>query len=250
MVALLSIVIASSWLVFPYFIQGKDLLKGAGAQARMTKGGKVSFYLTRNLVMHPQLDLTATFATSEFFQFVDRASTIGTLRPDRNFIFFVSENIHQGQLSYELPEISLRLGDEEFSPQVSTGPNLAEHHRITVYSIPNTRLDGSKIRLEDYESVRLFVSGKWMDSDKNLTFVGIWDAPYTLPEELKSEIEAERRYREIFDAESADRLLETVADAQKAYDKLAKDLPDTRYGKRATIGAERTLELMKSVLKP
>jgi len=186
MVLLLSLVIASSWLVFPYFIQGKDLLKGAGAQARMTKGGKVSLYLTRNLVMHPQLELTATFATSEFFQYVDRAATIGSLRPDRNFIFFISENIHAGQLSYELPEISLHLGDEIFSPQVSNGPHLAEHHRITVYSIPRTRLDGSEINLEDYDKVRLFVSGKWMGSTKNLTFVGSWSAPYALPEELGS----------------------------------------------------------------
>jgi len=186
LVLLVSLAIASSWLVFPYFIQGKDLLKGAGAQARMTKGGKVSLYLTRNLVMHPQLDLTATFATSEFFQYVDRASSVGSLRPDRNFIFFVSENIHEGQLSFELPEISLRLGDQTFSPQVSRGPNLAEHHRITVYSISKSRLDGSEISLEDYDNVRLFVSGKWMGSDKNLTFVGRWDAPYTLPAELQS----------------------------------------------------------------
>ena len=145
MVALVSLAIASSWLVFPYFIHGKDLLKDAGAQARMTKGGRVSLYLTRYLVEHPQLELTATFATDEFFQYVDRATTIGTLRPDRNFIFFVSENIHEGQLSFELPEISLRLGDEAYAPQVSNGPNLAEHHRITVYSFSKRRLDGSEI---------------------------------------------------------------------------------------------------------
>lgn len=185
-VLLVSLAIASSWLVFPYFIHGKDLLKGAGTQARMTKGGRVSLYLTRYLVEHPQLELTATFATDEFFQYVDSATTIGNLRPDRNFIFFISENIHQGQLSYDLPEISLRLGEEEYEPQVSNGPNLAEHHRVTVYSFSKRRLDGSEIKRDEYESIRLFVSGKWMGSDRNLTFVGTWDAPYELPEELKS----------------------------------------------------------------
>ncbi len=186
MVALVSILIASSWLVFPYFIQGKDLLKGAGAQARMTKGGQVSLYLTRYLVEHPQLELSATFATDEFFQYVDRATTIGNLRPDRNFIFFVSENIHEGQLDSVLPKISLRLDDEAFEPQVSIGPSLAEHHRITVYSFTKRRLDGSEIKLDEYQNVRLYVSGKWMGSAKNLTFVGTWDAPYELPETLKS----------------------------------------------------------------
>ena len=172
MVALVSLAIASSWLIFPYFIQGKDLLKSAGSEARMTKGGRVSLYLTRYLVEHPQLELSATFATDEFFQYVDRVATIGMLRPDRNFIFFVSENIHEGQLSFELPEISLRLGDEAFDPQISNGPNLAKHHRITVYSFSKTRLDGSEIELDEFENIRLFVSGKWMGSDRNLTFVG------------------------------------------------------------------------------
>ena len=186
MVALVSLAIASSWLVFPYFIQGKDLLKNVGTQARMTKGGRVSLYLTRYLVEHPQLELTATFASDEFFQYVDRAATIGSLRPDRNFIFFVSENIHEGQLAFDLPEISLRLGDEVYEPQISNGPNLAEHHRITVYSFSKTRLDGSEIELDEFDRTRLFVSGKWMGSDKNLTFIGNWEAPYELPEELKS----------------------------------------------------------------
>lgn len=186
LVALISLVIAASWLVFPYLINGKDLLRDAGTQARLTKGGRVSLYLTRYLVEHPELELTATFATEEFFQFVDRTTRIGNLRPDRDFIFYVSENIHTGQLSNDLPEISLHLGDEVFTPQVSSGPRLAEHHRITVYSIPKKRLDGSPIRLDDYAQVRLFVAGKWMGSEKNLTFVGIWNAPYELPEVLSS----------------------------------------------------------------
>jgi len=41
---------------------------------------------------------------------------VGNLRPDLNFIFFVSENIHQGQLSFDLPEVSLHVGDLVFLP--------------------------------------------------------------------------------------------------------------------------------------
>lgn len=186
LVAVVSLLIASSWLVFPYFIQGKDLMRDAGTNARLTKGGRVSLYLTRYLVEHPDLELTATFATDEFFQYVDRAAAVGNLRPDRNFIFFVSENIHRGQLAYDLPEVTMRIGSEAFAPQVSIGPNLAEHHRITVYSFSKRSADGREIQIDEYDNVRLYVSGQWMGSEKNLTFVGTWNAPHELPAVLKS----------------------------------------------------------------
>lgn len=185
-VMLISLIIASAWLVFPYLIQGRQLLSDVGDTARMTKGGRVSMYLTRYLVDHQNLELTATFATDEFFQYVDRTSTIGDLRPDRNFIFFVSENIHEGELAYELPEVELRLGDNVYLPERSIGPNIAEHHRITVYSIPRRDLAGNIIDINEYDSVRLFVSNRYLDSEDKLTFIGRWDAPYDLPEELTS----------------------------------------------------------------
>lgn len=183
---LVSLLIASAWLVFPYFIQGKQILRGVGSEARMTKAGHVSMYLTRHLVDHPKLELTATFATSEFFQYVDRASSIGNLRPDRNFIFFVSENIHEGQLAFDLPEVTLHVGDKVYEPNASIGPNQAEHHRITVYSIPKRDSSGGLIDINSHDSIRLFVSNYYLGSEEKLTFIGRWDAPFSLPEALKS----------------------------------------------------------------
>ena len=186
LVMLVGLMIASAWLVFPYFIQGKQLLRGVGSEARMTKAGHVSMYLTRYLVDHSKLELTATFATNEFFQYVDQATTIGNLRPDRNFIFFVSENIHEGQLAFDLPEVSLHIGDQEYQPAASVGPNIAEHHRITLYSIPKRDSEGQIIDIEAHDSIRLYVSNYYLGSEEKLTFVGRWTAPYSLPEELKS----------------------------------------------------------------
>jgi cytochrome c biogenesis protein CcdA len=186
LVMITSLIIASAWLVFPYLIQGRQLLADVGDTARMTKGGQVSMYLTRYLVDHPELELTATFATVEFFQYVDRASTISDLRPDRNFVFFVSENIHEGQLTFDLPEVELHLGDNVYLPDRSIGPNVAEHHRITAYSIPRRDADGSVIDISQYDSVRLFVSNHYMGSEDKLTFIGRWNAPYELPETLTS----------------------------------------------------------------
>jgi cytochrome c-type biogenesis protein len=183
---LVGLIISSAWLVFPYLLQGRQLMSDVGDAARMTKGGRVSMYLTRHLVDHPKLELTATFATDEFFQYVDRASTIGNLRPDRNFIFFVSENIHEGELAFDLPEVELHLGERVYLPEQSIGPNVAEHHRITVYSIPMRGADGQILNIDDHQNIRLFVSNYYLDSAEKLTFIGRWDAPYDLPEELAS----------------------------------------------------------------
>ena len=185
-VLVISVLIASLWLVFPYFIQGKQLLRGAGDGARLTKAGNVSIYLTRVLVSTKDLELTATFATDEFFQYIDRPTTIGNLRPDRNFIFFVGENIHEGTLDFDLPDVKLHVGDAVYDPDGSSGPNFAEHHRVTVYSFSKRDIAGNEIDIESARQIRLYVSNRYLGSTEKLTFIGSWDAPYRLPEELKS----------------------------------------------------------------
>lgn len=183
---LIGLLIASSWLVFPYFIQGKQLLRGVGDHSRLIKAGSVSRYLTRELVYTRELELTATFASDEYFQYVDRASVIGNLRPDRNLIFFVSETVHVDSLATGVPDVFLRVGDKEYFPSVSDGPRNAQHHRVTVYSFPKRDANGDLIDIKGAGSMRLYASNYYLGSEQKLTFVGAWDAPYTLPEELKS----------------------------------------------------------------
>jgi cytochrome c-type biogenesis protein len=186
LVLVISVLIASLWLVFPYFIQGKHILRGAGDDARLTKAGNVSMYLTRELDNTRDLELTATFGTGEFFQYVDKPTTIGNLRPDRNFIFFVGENIHEGTLDIDLPDVTLHVGDKVYYPDISSGPNIAEHHRVTIYSFSKRDVDGTEIDIESPGVIRLYVSNRYLGSTEKLTFVAGWDAPYSLPDELKS----------------------------------------------------------------
>ena len=178
--------IASSWLIFPYFVQGQQLLRGIGDDSRMIKAGSVSRYLTRELIRTPDLEITATLATDEYFQYVDRAAVIGNLRPDRNFIFFVAETIHRGDLPEEVPVATLRVGEDEYLPTLSDGPSLVSHHRLSVYSFPKRDAEGRLIEFEEAGRMRLYVSNRYMGSDRPLTFVGNWEAPYSLPDELKS----------------------------------------------------------------
>jgi cytochrome c-type biogenesis protein len=183
---LLALVISCSWLIFPYFIQGKQLLRDVGETSRVIKAGSVSRYYTRELVYHADLELTATFASSEFFQYVDNASFIRNLRPDKYFIFFVSENIHASDLPNSIPKVELAVGGKRYHPVIADGPSASEHHRISIYSFSKRAPEGKLINLEDTETIKLYVSGNWLNSQQALTFIGIWDKPFDLPEELKA----------------------------------------------------------------
>ena len=183
---LVGLVIASSWLVMPYFVQGQQLLRNVGDDSRMIKAGTVSSYLTRQLIHTPDLEIMATLASDEYFQYVDRAAMVGNLRPDRNLIFFVSETIHRGDLPATVPRVSLRVGDEVYFPELADGPTLVEHHRLSLFSFPKRNADGNVIDFEAAGRLRLYVSNPYLGSERDMTFVGSWDAPYTLPDELKS----------------------------------------------------------------
>ncbi|MEE8093072.1 MAG: cytochrome c biogenesis protein CcdA [Gammaproteobacteria bacterium] len=183
---LVGLVIASSWLVMPYFVQGQQLLRNVGDDSRLIKAGNVSSYLTRELIHTPDLEILATLASDEYFQYVDRAAMVGNLRPDRNLIFFVSETIHRGDLPATVPRVSLRVGDDEYFPELADGPTLVQHHRLSLFSFPKRDTDGNVIDFEAAGRLRLYVSNRYLGSERDMTFVGSWDTPYSLPDELKS----------------------------------------------------------------
>ncbi|MEE9570481.1 MAG: cytochrome c biogenesis protein CcdA [Gammaproteobacteria bacterium] len=180
------LVIASSWLVMPYFVQGQQLLRNVGDDSRLIKAGNVSSYLTRELIHTPDLEIMATLASDEYFQYVDRAAMVGNLRPDRNLIFFVSETIHRGDLPATVPRVSLRVGDDEYFPELADGPTLVAHHRLSLFSFSKRDTDGNVIDFEAAGRLRLYVSNRYLGSERDMTFVGSWDTPYSLPDELKS----------------------------------------------------------------
>jgi len=180
------LVIASSWLVMPYFVQGQQLLRNVGDDSRMMKAGNVAQYLTRRLIYTQDLEITATLASDEYFQYVDRAAIVGNLRPDRNLIFFVAETIHRGDLPATVPTVTLRVGEETYYPTVSDGPSLVEHHRLSVFSFSKRDENGELIDFDAAGRLRLYLSNPYLGSAREMTFVGSWDTPYALPEELKS----------------------------------------------------------------
>ena len=85
-----------------------------------------------------------------------------------------------------MPQVTLHVGEREYFPAISDGPTNAQHHRVTVYSFPKRDANGDLVDIEGAGRMRLYVANRYMDSERPMTFVGAWDAPYELPEDLKS----------------------------------------------------------------
>jgi cytochrome c biogenesis protein CcdA len=183
---LIALCIACSWLILPYFIQGSNLLNNASNQTRLIKADTVASYLSRDIIRTNVLEITGTFATTEYFQYVDRALTISNLRPDQNFIFFINETVHTDDLPVGIPQVVLKINDLEFYPNVSLGPPEASHHRLNTYSFSKFNTEGQPIVLNEDDIVQLFVTNRYLGSDIPMTFIGRWEGGFELPEELKS----------------------------------------------------------------
>ncbi|MBI79378.1 MAG: cytochrome c biogenesis protein CcdA [Pseudomonadota bacterium] len=183
---LISLIIASSWLAMPYFFQGPQLMQNVGDSSRNIRAGNIALYLTRQLINTADIEITATLASSEYFQFVDRANLISELRPDKNIIFFLNETIHRGELPTQIPKAVLHVGEKQYLPISAIGPNNVEHHRMSIFSFPKIKDNGEAIDLSTEDRIRLYISNPYLGSEKDMTFVASWDLPYTIPPEIKS----------------------------------------------------------------
>ena len=55
-----------------------------------------------------------------------------------------------------------------------------------MFSFPKRDPEGNLIDFESAGRLRLYISNPYLGSARDMTFVGSWDTPYSLPEELKS----------------------------------------------------------------
>jgi len=71
-------VIAFSWLVFPYFVNGDKVLFETGQQVQVERMGDfrtLNQMLTRYIYFPGGIEVTALYASDEYFQFADRDPT-------------------------------------------------------------------------------------------------------------------------------------------------------------------------------
>ncbi len=187
--------IAFSWLIFPYFMQGDRMLFQTGEQVRSERYFNYSTLnrmLTRYIPFPGGIDVTALYASEEYFQYADRADAVRVYRPDTHLVFFINEDVHTGYLPYGLPEARLEIDGREYKPVSSEGPDLVEHHRTTVIRFSKFDENNRPLIQPDSTEVRLKLTHPW---DRSAIEEGepvpiesyyVWELPLDIPQELMS----------------------------------------------------------------
>ncbi len=187
--------VAFSWLIFPYFINGDRMLFETGRQVqgeRFDDFRTLNRMLTRFIYFPGGIEVTALYASEEYFQFADRRGAVEAYRPDKHIVFFISEDVHTGWLPQGLADATLSVGARTFKPVSAEGPDLVEHHRTTIFQFPKYDEEGKAIIGADAEELRLSLTHPWdRDVIENGEVVPseseyVWELPLNIPTELMS----------------------------------------------------------------
>ena len=187
--------IAFSWLVFPYFVNGDKVLYETGQQVQVERMGNfrtLNNMLTRFIYFPGGIEVTALYASDEYFQYADRAGSIEQYRPDQHIVFFISEDVHTGFLPEGLAQAELLLGDHVIEPVSAEGPNLVEHHRTTILQFPKFDTTGRPYISDDADELRLRLTHTWdrdrVDDGDTIPVPSdyVWELPLNIPTELMS----------------------------------------------------------------
>ena len=187
--------IAFSWLVFPYFVNGDRVLFETGRlvqSERFDDFRTLNRMLTRFIYFPGGVEVTALYASEEYFQYADREGAVEAYRPDKHFVFFVSEDVHTGWLPDGLPAATLTVGGRTIEPVAAEGPDLVEHHRTTILQFPKFDDEGQPFIDEGTVELRLRLTHPWdrdlIENDEIVPVQSeyVWDIPLNIPTELMS----------------------------------------------------------------
>ena len=148
--------------------------------------------LTRFIPFPGGIDVSVLYASEDYFAYADRAGTVESYRPDTHYVFFVNEDVHTGYLPEGLPEATLEIDDRQYVPVASEGPELVEHHRMTVIRFSKIGADGKLVAEPDTGQLILKLRHPWdrfaleNGVPKIVESTYIWDLPLDIPPELKS----------------------------------------------------------------
>jgi cytochrome c-type biogenesis protein len=187
--------VAFSWLLFPYFVNGDKVLYETGQQVQVERMGNfrtLNNMLTRFIYFPGGIEVTALYASDEYFQYADRAGSVEQYRPDQHIVFFISEDVHTGFLPEGLAKAELLVGEHVIEPVSAEGPDLVEHHRTTILQFPKFDTTGTPFISDDTDELRLRLTHTWdrdrVDSGDTLPVPSdyVWELPLNIPTELMS----------------------------------------------------------------
>ncbi len=181
------VAVSLSWLAIPYLVDGSQLLGDTG---RLYKTGQLeqSQLLGQSLGRIYRTptgeELTATFATDDYFAARNQNTSTLLFDPADHLIFFVSETVHTGRLPARLPEFTLlRPDNKNIKPVHVEGPEDVQHHRVSYVYFRKTGEDGLLALPGDGSPFRLVVEN---GDERRADYVGWfeWTYPAVLPKDM------------------------------------------------------------------
>jgi cytochrome c-type biogenesis protein len=184
---LLIAALTSSWLTFPYLLEGRQILSQTGQDVKLEKlerGQTVSQLLSRRYITPERHEITGTFAAREYFEYSGQLQSMQLLEADTHHVFFIAESIHIGKLPARMPEVTLLLPDDTNILATSVeGPAQADHHRSLTVKFPKTQPDGSPTIPANGDPFRIVVQN-WFPNGADYVAWLEWNYPLDLPNDL------------------------------------------------------------------
>jgi cytochrome c-type biogenesis protein len=181
----IALLIASSWLVFPYFIKEANLIASVGTdvkQERLQHAISIGKFLNRTSFGTGEAQVDVLYATPKFFELTDRSSVVSQYRPDLYHVFLSTETTHIDDLPTILPEATLFIDGREYSSVDVEGPLEVYHHRAASIRFPAYHKDGTPVISDSAREVRLELVSSWDPGNAVRQFA--WNLPIEYPAEL------------------------------------------------------------------
>lgn len=188
-------VIAFSWLVFPYFLHGDDILYETGEEVRSERFNNFSLLnsiLTRKTEFPGGAAVSALYTPEEYFDYAGHGREEDIYRPDKYIVFIVKEDMQKGDLPAGLPETVLRINGTEYHPVSVEGNVITGHQRKTVVRFALSADNGQPVIDSETERIVLDLvnaAGRYTESGAEAgapDTAWSWDLPPAIPADMKS----------------------------------------------------------------
>ena len=183
----ITLILASGWLVMPYFFEGKSILTDISDQVAADRTnqqyslGQVMTRAHNGIIGGTGFDVDALYASPEYFERTTSPKVRARYELDKNIVFFVNEVTHIDLLNQELPRIELFVDGVRYEPSYIDGPVFTDHHRTSDVRFARQDAAGRDIITPDTRELKLVVRNAYDEADEPRTLV--WELPIEYPAE-------------------------------------------------------------------
>ncbi len=178
-----TLALASSWLAFPYLVEGTELLKDAGGEIteeRSAQHRTLSGVLVRWADGPGEAEVEVLWATDVYFDRSSSPRIAAQYGLEDNHVFMVTETIHIGELPMSVPVAVLESAGKRIEAIRVEGPDFADHHRSTTIWFPKTAPDGTATIPDGAGAMELVLANDWDEANSARRVQ--WDLPIDYPE--------------------------------------------------------------------